>query len=144
MKCEIHNAHWALWAQVCREVAHIGYPRATPFYTPPRRSSGPPGMLKTDLDDEIAELIAQGVKLATNAEQIALTEFFGAYPGAQSVKEIRIRNMKRRLNRGKTECYRQVDLGKRFVEGVVTAILTVDLSGEESYVSLQSGKLASR
>jgi len=82
---------------VAREGIHIGYPRAVPFYSPPRLGDSwetpPEGFINEDF--ELAELLATKVaqlKQVRPRQAFAITVFWGAYIGAPFERSERYRS----------------------------------------------------
>ena len=116
----VHKGHWALWAVNCREGVNIGYPRAEPYYSPPRL--GDTVVPKTVLIEDdylIADLIGESVQDCDSTHKMSLVEFYGAYPGAPHAMGARIAAMKRKLNRSRGQCYEVMKQAKSYVEGCV-------------------------
>ena len=91
---KINTVHWFIWAGRKREgYAHIGYPRAVPWYLPPRTGAvfDKPREPVLDVDHMVADKIEWGVhKLKTESPKQAyyLEIEYGAYPNATAdVKE---------------------------------------------------------
>lgn len=126
---EIGRHHWAQWAILNREGARgrLGYPKVVNFYQPARRKDSDESSTRLHMtaeDMKLVELIGVAVQYATALERLALTEYYGAYPGAPVEMERRMAQLRRKINRSQSHAYSVVHGAEKFVAGVIAGWLS--------------------
>ncbi len=107
-----------LWGNVSRDInTGLGYPKQATFYTPPQnyadeKSDGD----ATEYDWLQVSRIEDAMKdLWTREPTIfqCLREYYGAYPGADQSRKVRLKN----LGMGNREIYQHCDTGRQILRG---------------------------